>query len=166
MSNYLYNGWELPPLPEWDKSKYPYAAISVWYSSKLTAPWTIASLYLSDVPLYIKKGWLVFETQNAIPKSNGSIICYKWDSLGIETGSVEFTRCTEKDATLVADDMLGFGIDWANYDVLNYENDSVVVAVSTPVPVSAIPVPPPDPLSMLLGWRAGRAVRNSLMRTH
>ena len=27
MPNYVYNGTELPKLPEWDKSTYPYAVI-------------------------------------------------------------------------------------------------------------------------------------------
>ena len=31
MSKYLYNGVELPELPEWDKNTYPYACISHCY---------------------------------------------------------------------------------------------------------------------------------------
>lgn len=39
MANYLYNGVELPALPEWDKEKYPYALLGnhTWLNDKMRA---------------------------------------------------------------------------------------------------------------------------------
>lgn len=49
MPNYLYNGVELPSLPEWDKVTYPYAVIVDWGSGENGSYGTM--LFVSTTPL-------------------------------------------------------------------------------------------------------------------
>ena len=120
---YLYNGVQLPPLPDWDKEKYPCAII---VSGKNLNFKTFYSLYITNKPIYDAAGCLC-ETE----------VLYT------------LYRCMESDIesgvwTLMKEDVTGdFNLFngpanttkvWANYDILSAEGE-LVFAASAPVPV-------------------------------
>ena len=118
--NYLYNGVQLPKLPEWDKTVYPYAVI---YSP---AVFGIVSddysLAVTSAPLFASGG-----TTNAL-KSTDTVTYRKcsydaetdtWKQLGDEvTGTFDQT-CA---------------VRWANYEVL-YADGTICTEASEPVPI-------------------------------
>ena len=146
MTTYLYNGTPLPALPE---SVYPHACIIQDAESG------DVNLYFTDMKMYRNTlGHIWTGTQPP-----GNYEKYTVDSNAFvlaETGSIDPAN---------GETLFFAGIDytliWANTDIYRSGSSEVYrPADADPVPVSAIPVPPPDPLSMLLGWRVGSAVRS------
>lgn len=124
---YLYNGVQLPPLPEWDKTVYPYAYITLY-------PFTEAAgiLWLSKAPFYADRE---SETMHTI------------DSNGIDTSAlyyaVEGNAWIYKSTWGVIDHI--YEPLWSNADMLlliedeetgeKTVTDTVYISASEPVPV-------------------------------
>lgn len=121
---YLYNGVQLPPLPEWDRETYPYVYIA--YRELTIGPAYIA--YLTKEPL--------------CRKSDGATCS--------QTGSSFF--CCSSNYTPAYDDAWlndayetpwgeykatggGYPPIWANYNMLSIEDGSVYLSASDPIPV-------------------------------
>ena len=130
--NYLYNGVELPALPEWDKEIYPYALI-------FKATFDAYILFLTDV-----KGTYA----NAVVYYDGNrtdCSCAQGDADWSEFSEVlSFVRYIASSTRYI----------WSNYDILNSDG-SIYLAASDPIPVTA---PALDPLSLFMGWKAGNWV--------
>lgn len=120
MSNYIYNGTELPALPEWDKETYPYAYLAVQGSS-------MAYLYMFRDPkhlIYDNLGAMctIVSTGETYLKSNS-------------IGGKDFGEPTEITATF--DQPLHSAIAWANYNILTADG-TVYLAASEPIPVTLV----------------------------
>lgn len=130
--NYLYNGVELPALPEWDKTAYPYAFIT----RVLGKP--------------------ILQVSVERPYWDNSDMRFLYDSDG---GWAECKNGLWEDfifmnpAFYTSDE---FRPLWSNFDVLN-EDGSVYMAASEPIPVGASTFTP-DPISLTLGWLVGRRI--------
>lgn len=138
---YLYNGVQLPPLPEWDRETYPYA---VMRTSLLLYAYTVY-LYVSTVPIDVKVFDLSEVTGGLIqysyyPRGDGSVMTF---SCSEDTG--DGSKDTEfhfKEETVVegnkvfVQNTLDIGEPlWSNYDVLNYKDGTILLEASEPVPV-------------------------------
>lgn len=130
--NYLYNGVELPALPEWDKIAYPYAAIGKHtYTDGITAHYFVAR----NTPLtaYQESGDIVFIV-------NAPVI-YR-----LQEGASEW----ESQTTLGE----GLAYIWSNHDIYAYEDSEVLVHEgNTPIPID-----PLDPAVMMMGVLAGKKI--------
>lgn len=141
MANYLYNGIELPELPEWDKEAYPQAMIACYNYSALAT-----RLYVDKEFRYTH-----YDTgRTMISTSANSRVYYlrdgKWDGPEEISDAGNICFLDETDET----------IDWTNFDVLN-KDGSVYFAASDPIPVN--PAPTLDPTSLLMGWQVGNRIR-------
>ena len=127
MANYLYNYQKLPPLPEWDKEKYPYAIIGT--------DWLLEVLIFSSVPL----SYIDYATDTEYPRyrlhatDNGSMIAYtlpwlesKWQRY--ETADKSFSASE----VVYEPSARGDRIYWANYDVQSYADGSIYLYASYP----------------------------------
>lgn len=116
---YLYNGVRLPPFPRWDKTKYPYAVLSLppigWYTLKAWA--SLPPTYMSSGKLYIGNK---SSDSSPIP-AYGSY--YNPESGKVADGSEESYTNILLDAVF-----------WANFDVYT-EDGALYLAASEPVPV-------------------------------
>lgn len=126
MPNYLYNGIELPQLPEWDKSIYPYAVIvkqgyfTTYYKLRCYA--TIS--YYTDVDGERKfggDGTVAIGYQVPVTDATNSA----WESVG------EIDVSTVVGEHSVSDDNSG-NLMWANFDVLNTDG-TIYLAASKPI---------------------------------
>jgi hypothetical protein len=111
---YLYNGVQLPPLPEWDKEQYHYAAI-LSYSDHLT-------LYVTENALYWNDGCIrpmktAYKTWVADDDTWGSESTFDNMSWEVSHSKLNGTPI------------------WSNYDITNKVDDSVYLSASDPVPV-------------------------------
>lgn len=118
---YLYNGVRLPKLPEWDKEKYPYAAIlsfnedySVW-----------VDLYVAENPLYLER----ISGGNCIPR-NTQYMHWSMDGIAVQDWGQGNPNRT-----------IGGGVNvglpvyvWSNYDYL-YDDGELYHSATNPVPV-------------------------------
>ena len=129
MANMLYNGVELPELPEWDKEAYPYAIVNdvtAWGIDGVTYAFVVsrdAAIPTSDVGC-------VFSNNRENPTSvSASYSTYTFllsaDGTTWEGGEAN----SGSGGTLVTP-------IWTNIDILN-SGGSVWLAASTPVPVGA-----------------------------
>lgn len=128
MGNYLYNGVELPELPEWDKTAYPYA-----YIVDNTAVVTGYVLFVHGAQSTAKTDGTLFRygAKMYVPSDNG------WT---LHTSSLTVNG----------------KVVWANADV--YDTDgNLYLAASDPVDPNATTAPL-DPKSMLMGWIVGRRI--------
>lgn len=137
MANYLYNGIELPELPEWGNDEYPYVLIT--------------RVIASDTY------WLDFSAYTVIPHigtTNGrpsidfanSYVRYKmvdgvWTEVEIDS-AIMASYLTNTDGSARID------VVWCNTDILN-KDGSVYLAASDPVPVlpDLLPVTPYLPIN-------------------
>lgn len=144
--NYLYNGVELPALPEWDKEKYPYAFIVQTYAAGM----------LLGTKLY-------FLTE---------LECYVADTVECEcvryrTGDIRYNYSESSDSWGEAKEVDASTIDsfrydtilWTNTDIycqtdIYYPSGTLYMAASEPVPVGG--AAPIDHASFLQGWLVGR----------
>lgn len=141
MANYLYNGVELPALPEWDKTAYPYAAIS--------CDATRATLLVSSHPYRVwasKSGETELFGIGYADEDSDAAYYYTsesgtWD---IKNAGIEYPS-----GMAVLQGLLPW--IWANYDLLNKEDGTLYLAASEPVPV-----PVYDHTAMVQGWIVGK----------
>ena len=129
--NYLYNGVELPALPEWDREAYPYA-VMVYNGTQYR-------LVLKGTPftVTVNSGYVSINPMN-YPKYR--LVDGAWES---------FTQFTASWS----------GVMWANHDL--YYADSVAdvggtlyLAASEPIPISTF-----DKASFLAGLACGLCER-------
>ena len=141
MANYLYNGVELPALPDWDKETYPYAYIG---TNIVTGGTELA----------------FFSARMAATRSDGVFSMFIRDTMG---GLYRLVDGVWKSGTGGAYSFLPF---WCNADYYYSKSSqysieesllgTLYLAASDPIPVG---VNPPDPLSLVMGYRVGCAIR-------
>ena len=125
MPNYLYNGVELPQLPEWDKTVYPYAYmdINIRLSDKVANQ---ADVVFCTAPISVTT---FISTYKGSANTAVSGLAYRW-----EIGDTEFKRYESKDFSLEAGETTGWiYIDWANTDLINTKDNTIVCAASYPI---------------------------------
>ena len=122
MANYLYNGVELPELPEWDKTTYPYAIICTTNNGNRTylkATKTPRTYSTNATWLLTVKPVLQFLLSDGAwgePDLDG----YYWEN--------------ESEDNAI----------WTNYDIINSVDGSVYLAASEPMPVGFAIIPCAD----------------------
>lgn len=142
MAKYLYNGIELPALPEWNRVAYPYAAlIMCTYTEGQNLEIGDLSLHVSNAP------WMAVGDNTSLTdgvtdtKPNYTYYYSKREWEMYEGGYVHIN--------LRDDPVVGFGsawkLIWSNHDIYSYEYDSEIkeyvplgtlyLAASDPVPV-------------------------------
>ena len=132
MANYLYNGIELPALPEWDKETYPYAYIT------------------NDGSLYCF--WYEATAKNV--GDGGYMTSFSTTRMYLLKDGV-----WEKTVTYGGGYLLWSNADtyYAEGDAIDEELwGTLYLAASDPIPVTSAPAP--DAASMLMGWLVGRAI--------
>lgn len=135
MPNYLYNGIELPALPDWDKTAYPYAAI---YKNALktgTMFNVATSNFLFNGTTYVK--------------GEHSHITWNYNQ---ETGAWEPYSSGSLDSSKMAS---ASQMIWTNTNILDTDG-AVYFAASTPVPVGGVTY---DPVSLMQGYWVGCRLR-------
>ena len=124
MSNYLYNGIALPPLPEWDKTAYPYVHIKDFRNntSVLQRGW--------DFGLYTTNKPLVCSSDGMLIANDGSVFDYSLYKKFLDTPDEWKINGVPLDSSA----KLGYAEDvaWANHDILN-EDGTVYLAASCPI---------------------------------
>lgn len=152
MPNYLYNGVELPALPEWDKEKYPYAVIFRNSGDKYIL-WAmpVEGVYRKDATIAIPKIYdnVVYFAYKEGDYVRAEIVDDAWES-SIET-RLNFLQIPldKLDGSIVST------IIWTNHDIISNTDGSVYFATSTPVPVVTNTL---DPTALLMGWMVGKRV--------
>lgn len=129
--NYLYNGVQLPALPEWDKKKYPYALIHAFNGYTLCLSETLPSVE-EVIPGF---GIVVGITP-------AYSLC--WSYNGTDWGEMYEDNLVPTPSDLV----------WSSHDILLQDKVTVFLAGSEPVPVTQR-----NPSAMLLGFQVGQAIR-------
>lgn len=111
---YLYNGVQLPPLPELDREKYPYAVIQHFQDG--------AILYLTDARPY---SYVLNDGVTVAIRADGETKSYSLRSLA-----------DEWDTHIVNSYMYFYGTEfiWTNTDIL-YADSTVAFSASDPIPV-------------------------------
>lgn len=141
MTNYLYNGIELPALPEWDKTTYPYA-----YISQRVSDGAYVLVCTNSKVQYVAISKMAY--------SNCDFAQYVAadDSFALEKTAVSTNVYIQRqnNETLI----------WANVDVMQLSDNTVYLAASDPIPVSNPPAP--APFWMLMGWLIGRAIAKNM----
>ena len=131
---YRYNTTELPPLPQWDKTIYPYAAI-------IRSGTMDASLYASSVPLIYHTNNDISGNRYLIGTTDGECIAYDVPlSLGKWNGTDGWERYPEGDKAITTSGGITVysvaWLEWCNHDI--YKKDETVYrAASAPVHVYA-----------------------------
>lgn len=142
--NYLYNGVELPALPDWDKEMYPYAYIC--------QSWVLSSYYVLRMfkEPYILDGSTRFA--NFICEDGETFLqCdAKSQSTSWRTVSEIITNSEDDTNELMRENMV-----WSNFDLVG-KDGTLYLAASEPIPVGTAPTI--DPLSLFMGWKAGNWV--------
>lgn len=128
--NYLYNGIELPALPDYDSTTYPYAILQEAYGNYR---FTVCAS-----PIYVNTNGYI-----AVPTGASGA---NWE---LSSGASSWVN-----GLYGASPLAGFPIFWANYNVLNADG-TLYLAASEPVPVAVTTY---DPASMLMGWMVGRRI--------
>lgn len=124
MANYLYNGVELPALPEWDKTAYPYAIICESVQESFDG--------ITEVRINLKATKSPQTKIGSFLEAN-TPICRSYlkdDKWGTPYVDNWFWDYEHND-----------NIIWSNHDVL-YSDGSVYLAASDPVPVGEEPEQP------------------------
>lgn len=118
-TTYLYNGVELPALPEWDKEAYPYAFIGYDVGDD-EAYWFIAISDRPSVFTYRGKDYFGF-----LESSNYRVYC---------TSETPFSVWGNLNDTVGRFNMLLTKLVWCDFDALR-EDGTIYLAASDPVPV-------------------------------
>lgn len=132
----LYNGYQLPPLPDYDKTVYPYAAIvggdSFGYLN--------AHLVLSTAPLNYVNNNLMYWNLFYGAGTAGAVMVYEWTAQSAdgfvhnETLDNSFGATGGAVQQFTDDELI-----WANYDVYEHpEGTTLVISASDPVPVTVL----------------------------
>ena len=129
MANYLYNGVEFVPLPEWDKVKYPYAAMTIFLNSKGIA--TSASLNCFTKIEYGKSegmgdSWCLLPTNEYLTCMYYGFDGY-WAEFELADSAIAVSAFVDD-----RDDMFVPSIGWSNFDILN-EDGTVYLPASYPI---------------------------------
>lgn len=168
MANYLYNGVELPALPQWDRKTYPYGTLYYSVSKQRYGFYatSVPGVYQTPLDTSITgyKNVVQFGSSASEPKIRGSLTDGVWE---YEDGSGLYIAIDKNNGTVLAE------VVWSNYDILN-RNGAVYLAGSYPIdavtgaeildydPSTPVPDPeepaPLDPKSMLMGWIVGRRI--------
>ena len=132
MANFLYNGVELPALPEYDKSIYPYAYIAdvSEMAEYLPSDFTGYMLWLSSCRAEVNDGGAILQEIKVGDKNHTLYsTASSWVTLieAVEESSY---------ANLIRPANAQDAFFWANTDVLN-SNGSVYFAASTPIRVDS-----------------------------
>jgi len=130
MANYLYNGRELPALPEWDKTTCPYCTI---IEEHLLGGGTRTVCYVSDAPLA-----QIDENTNNLGSSMGdgntapdTYILMYWLEGDEWVYKYYYSFAI---FTLLVDTII-----YTNYNLYVFQTDTLVLAASAPVPVGETP---------------------------
>lgn len=126
MAKYLYNGIELPALPEWDKEAYPYAFI-------------MGDSQVSNVRYVQSISWVTSDSTGNPAVEYGEFISYKYDNYTGLWGDSVWSSGRKGSAYCSM-------VLWANFDVIDARDGSVYLAASDPVPV-------PDEPETVLSWQ-------------
>ena len=118
--NYLYNGVKLPKLPEWDKTVYPYAAIS---SSGKNSYYLRLLRYDAQ---YQINSWGDFAFKSTPALTSNYTASSGWGDF-TENSSGAYISPTYSETVSV-------GVRWTNFDLLN-EDGTVFMEASEPIPV-------------------------------
>lgn len=145
MANYLYNGVQLPALPEWDKEAYPYAEMYA-VSGALSAIMSVLKVTDRPADCYAL-GDNDYGSYEPSYHVGTNYISYKIDKTS-DTWVVKASGQIEAATS-------GVNANWANYDLF-YEDGTLYLAASEPIPVGA--TPDIDPTSMFMGWLTGRRI--------
>lgn len=161
--NYLYNGIELPALPEWDKTVYPYAVIYKNLKNEeqfgtrfkvLTQPVAYQEYNILFVNGLNGKTYGIHETGGTYEAIDYILSDGEWvkdpDDYTIRM-DIEVISSSASYAG-VKGEML-----WSNYDINNLIDGGIYLAASEPVPVGG--GADIEPRAFMAGWLAGRAVR-------
>ena len=183
MSKHIYNGIELPDLPEWDMQKYPYFCIVVGetliFEDVDDFEPTHAQLYASSLPIFIAIGAsrtvlcakqpVESMTCSSLTADSSKVGWDKWDNFTVENqdtigdhagiGHQYYRIATifSYDGTMGND----FRVQWTNHDIYNLATGELYLATNTdPVPVDPPAVAPEvEPKSFMAGWRMGQFIR-------
>ena len=137
--NYLYNGVELPELPEWDKQSHPNAVITSSMSGALVL------LGVGTLYYYTQSGGryvFAFKDSTTYRAKNGEWVLYD-DGTWYENRPIASP-----------DEEYSDFVVWTDTDILS-QSGSVWLAASDPIPISSFT---PDPISMTMGWLVGRRI--------
>ena len=140
MQHYLYNGVELPALPEWDKTTYPYAVLwtrTVDSSGNLT---TITVWVCNNPVIYDPETYKISSAAGANYCSIRKLYQHdgteeEWDVYGEGTLSGNYATLGQKYGGYT-DTLI-----WANHDVRDPKNN-IVLPASDPIPVPEEPETP------------------------
>lgn len=126
---YLYNGVQLPPLPEWDREMYPYAVLTRWSRER----WRV--YYSPEKAIY--KGSvsnpLILTPDSGAPVIEHILNDGVWGE-GIAKEDWAMTNIITE-------------YWWANHDILN-DDGTLYLAASDPIPVYE----PDEPEKQLIGY--------------
>lgn len=127
---YLYNGVELPALPEWDKTQYPCAVII--YS-----------------PLFGVPQWKLYACPEFIYRKTDSSYQFGCSRHKIWTsGGAGWTAQSDVAEERYITSVGSSSVKWTNQDIFN-EDGTVWLAASEPVPVT-------DHNARIMGWIVGK----------
>lgn len=141
MANYLYNGVELPALPEWDKVAYPYATISAYDIDVETGKYAL--ILYNEIPEWTERATDVGVTYR-LGKSTGNK-WYKY-AVGVDSDWVANTPYGLLLANYVIEGEQEYRTIcpvWSNTNLTDYDGSTLILA-SDPVPV-----PDPEPVPAL-----------------
>lgn len=142
MANYLYNGIELPALPEYDKTAYPYAYVYLY------TDYSGGRLILSPVPLTYS-GY-TDETNYFYATADCTVMIYKLTiSEGVSGSYVPSNWEYYSSKTMNPDTSAiraAGNFNWANTDTYKKSDGTLYLAASDPVPV-------PDEPESVLAWQ-------------
>lgn len=141
MVKYLYNGVELPTLPEWDIEQYPYAII-IYGEHYVGDEEKYTRLYVSPNPFVILDQSLLLEISGDLP------ITFLFCNLGDDGDEWnDFTEHTVYEIPNITPVFSTIDLFWSNHD-LYYSTDTNIngelagtlyLAASTPIPVGGVP---------------------------
>ena len=140
---YLYKNVQLPPLPEWDREKYPYAAIEYAIVGTIVLGGRMARLICSSEPIL----WNYTLTSEC--QLLGDVLYFGYSnhdvvwrlSFGMnepyppvdewfKIGEAHFDERTN-----VSKVVTGTNLEWANHDIVRASNGNVFMYASDPIPV-------------------------------
>lgn len=131
MPNYLYNGYQLPSLPEWDKETYPVA-----YIYKQHSDWSNCVLVVCSAFKYRQTDY-DYQVGRVAPHMQCSAVLN-----GAEWSAFSAVSTTDSWITPVGSDY----IIWTNTDILS-KDGSIALPASDPVPVGGEPETPEPTLT-------------------
>ena len=151
--NYLFNGVELPALPEWDKAAYPYVVIvqsdDAYYAYALTEE----SYLLREINGSKEYQWLKCTAPHLRTVYSAST-SLGWAGVFAESGSWDYINSTLSNS-IGCDGEITKPVIWSNHNI-PYEDGTIFFEkCDDPIPVSTFT---PDPISMTMGWLVGRRI--------